>query len=261
MKRREAIKIMAHAGLISLIPEKLLAMAKSEKKHYVTLSFDDGFKKSSIETVRIFEKYGFKACINVVAARTNAKKFLPPDKWHDHPVGNWALWNELQSRGHEIMPHGLVHADLSSVPFNVAQNMILTSLNIFGEKLHNFNPKKAIFNFPYNRSTPELEEWLKEEVMAIRVGGPAINPLPHKGQFRLTCTTYGEENIDKHLNDEVNKLLELPEGWLIYNTHGMNEEGWGPISSKALESLLDKLKGIESVSVVNPSDVLHAKDC
>jgi peptidoglycan/xylan/chitin deacetylase (PgdA/CDA1 family) len=257
MERREAIKTMAIAGAATLFAGTAFASVTT-KKHFVTLSFDDGFKKSSIETAKIFEKHGFRACINVVAARTGAKDFLPPDEWHKHPVGAWNLWNELQKRGHEIMPHGLVHADLSAVPFRAAQNMILASLNIFTEKLKGFDTQKAVFNFPYNRSTPELEEWLRGKVIAIRTAGQAINPVPHKGQFRLTCTTGGEWNIDNHLNEEVDKLLNQPEGWLIYNTHGLDEEGWGPVSAKALDALLVRLKDINSVAVVNPGEILKS---
>ena len=48
----------------------LSGFAKTEsikKTHLVTLSFDDGFKKSSIRTAEIFEKYELSACINVIA--------------------------------------------------------------------------------------------------------------------------------------------------------------------------------------------------
>ena len=37
-----------------------------------------------------------------------------------------------------------------------------------------FEPHKAVFNFPFNASTPEVEEWLTHAVMAFRTGGPAI---------------------------------------------------------------------------------------
>ena len=38
------------------------------KKHIVTLSFDDGFKRSFVRTAEIYEKYKLSACLNVVAA-------------------------------------------------------------------------------------------------------------------------------------------------------------------------------------------------
>jgi hypothetical protein len=110
--------------------------------------------------------------------------------------------------------------------------------------------KKAVFNFPFNASTPAVERWLAGQVMAFRTGGPAINAVPHKGQSKLTCTSFGPENIDAHLTGEIDKLLAQPSGWLIYNTHGLDEEGWGPLRSNVLERLLARLVEMPRVSVV-----------
>lgn len=74
------------------------------KKHIVTLSFDDGFKKSSIKTAEIYEKYKLSACINVVAS-AHMTGFRPPDYPEVHRAA-FGLWNDLAARGHEIMPHG-----------------------------------------------------------------------------------------------------------------------------------------------------------
>ncbi len=71
------------------------------KRHLVTLSFDDGFRKSFVRTAEAYEKHGLSACFNVVAAG------LPDDKYiKGVPLGDFTLWNELKRRGHEIMPHG-----------------------------------------------------------------------------------------------------------------------------------------------------------
>jgi hypothetical protein len=40
----------------------------SRKSHLVTLSFDDGFKKSFTRTAEIYEKHKLSACLNIVAA-------------------------------------------------------------------------------------------------------------------------------------------------------------------------------------------------
>ena len=44
--------------------------------------------------------------------------------------------------------------------------------------------------------------------------------------------------------------LPKESGWLIFNTHGLDDEGWGPIRATYLDRLLDKLLGIESVDVL-----------
>lgn len=222
---------------------------EATKKHIVTLSFDDGFKKSSLKTAEIYEKLSLSACINVIATAQQGT-FDLPNEYHRWPAGDFVLWNELKARGHEIMPHGYKHANLSQMPLLEAQNLILRCFEVFSEKLDGFDPKEAIFNFPYNASTPELETWLSTQVKAFRTGGNPINLLPHEGQIKLTCTSFGPGKIDDHLNNQVERLLSMPSGWLIYNTHGLDDEGWGPVSSAFLEKLLARLIEVESVAIL-----------
>ena len=43
------------------------------------------------------------------------------------------------------------------------------------------------------------------------------------------------------LTHEIELLMSEPEGWLVYNTHGLDDEGWGPVRADYLERLLDRL--------------------
>lgn len=221
-----------------VVPGPSIASDRPKKRHIVTLSFDDGFRKSFLRTAEIYEKHKLSACLNVVAA------------WSLPPFADFKLWNELQNRGHEIMPHGYKHENLRQVSFDEGKNLIRRCLDMFAEKLEGFDPKRAIFNFPYNASTPELEKWLPTQVLAFRTGGAAINPLPHKGQAKLTCTSFGPGNSEAAVDREIEKLLAKDSGWLIFNTHGLDDEGWGPIRATYLERLLDRLLAIESVEIL-----------
>jgi len=228
---------------------------KTKKTHIITLSFDDGFKKSSLKTAEIYEKYGLSACINVIAT-AHLKSFEMPNAYHRWPVGDFTLWNELQERGHEIMPHGYMHANLSQMPFNQAKDLILRCLNIFSRELKGFEQEKSVFNFPFNASTPELEEWLPTQVRAFRTGGNPINELPGKNQVKLTCTSFGPDNIDHDLKQKIDAWLSKPSGWLIYNTHGLDDEGWGPLNSGFLDDLLKKLSAMNTVAILPASQAL-----
>ncbi len=206
--------------------------------HIVTLSFDDGFRKSNLKIAEIYERFGLRACLNVLAAPTDL--VTEQYEW-GLDRGDFPLWNELQARGHEIMPHGYNHANKSELSFEQGKDSILRCLDIFSQKLNGFDPKKAVFNFPYNRSTPELEAWLPTVVRAFRAGGGGRNPLPHPDLKKLTTTGAGPQNCEWHLNHEIELLMSEPDGWLVYNTHGLEEEGWGPIRASYLEQLLERL--------------------
>jgi len=251
--RRQVIKSLGlgTAGLVlSQSP-----FACTGKTHIVTLSFDDGFEKSSIKTAEIFEKYGLSACINVIST-AHLENWNRPEEYHNWKAGDFQLWNDLKSRGHEIMPHSYDHQDLAEMPLEQAKESILKCLDVFNNELDDFNAKESVYNFAYNSSTPEIEEWLGTQVRAFRTGGPAYNPLPSPGQKKLTCISHGPENIDQHLGQTIDEFLQGPNGWFIYNTHGLDDEGWGPVSSGYLDELLDRLTKIKTVDVLAAGEAL-----
>jgi peptidoglycan/xylan/chitin deacetylase (PgdA/CDA1 family) len=213
---------------------------------YVTLSFDDGFRDSTLKTVALYERYGLRAEFNVVATygERNPTAF-----------GDWALWNELQARGHVVQPHGYDHTDKSKVPLAQAQDSIRRCLDAFAENLPGFDPKATVFVFPYNNSTPEIEAWLPGVVRAFRTGhGPCINPLPRPDTVKLT--TAGWKDAEEWLDRVVEDLLSRDEGWLIYTAHGLDGEGWGPLRYEYLDALLDRLVRTEDLEILPAQAVL-----
>jgi len=245
--RRRWLKVLGSTCAAFAVPARLAAekAASPRKRHLITLSFDDGFRKSFSRIAEIHEKHGLSACLNVVAAG------LPDDAYiKSSPIGDFVLWNELKRRGHEVMPHGYRHENLQKLPFAEAQALVLRCLGVFSEKLEGFDPRQAIFNVPYNASTPELERWLPSQVRAFRTGGAAINPRPHPGQVKLTCTSFGPGNSEAAIDREIERLLAQESGWLIFNTHGLDEEGWGPIRANYLDGLLERLLAHDTVEVL-----------
>ena len=248
MKRREFASALGTAALAG-ISAPLLSGA-SGKLHLVSLSFDDGFRKSFIRIAEIYEKFGLSACFNIIASAHMPGNQVRDDYMKQESFGDFGVWNELQDRGHEIMPHGYQHAHLASLPLEEAKGLILKCLDVFSKELRGFDPKKAVFNFPYNESSPELEEWLPSVVMAYRTRGGIINPVPGPETRRITTGGWGPDNAEKHVDETVQELLTQAAGWMVYNVHGLDEEGWGPIRPGYLERLLARLRGIDTVRVL-----------
>ncbi len=257
--RRDFIKATAAAAVTFPLTGATAAEPpeKPRKRHLITLSFDDGFRQSFRRTAEIYEKYKLSACLNVLATG-HRRDFRPPGEYiGGSPRGDFALWNELQQRGHEIMPHGHRHANLRQLPFEEARALTLRCFDVFDKELKGFDRKQAVFNFPYNASTPELEQWLPTQVMAFRTGGGAINPLPRRGRPKLTCTSFGPGNCERAIDAEIEKLLARESGWLIFNTHGLDEEGWGPIRAAYLDRLLARLTSIDTVDILPAAAALR----
>jgi len=259
MKRRTAIQTIGlgtAAALTTGFSAKPI-QPKLEKPHILSICWDDGFKESTIKTAKIFEHHNLPGNFNVVASG-HFESFTIPDEYQVTPKGDFRLWNDLQKRGHEIHPHSYKHANLRNLPLEEAQHLITICLDYFEQHLDGFDRKATTFHFPYNASSSELEEWLLTQVHALRTGGGGIglNPMPHKKQRKLYCTAYGPGSTEQHLEAEIEKLLAQPSGWLIYNTHGLDGEGWGPMRSEFLDKLLGRLKKIESLAILPPGQVL-----
>jgi peptidoglycan/xylan/chitin deacetylase (PgdA/CDA1 family) len=234
-----------------------------KKTHLITLSFDDGFKKSFYKTAEIYEQYGLKACFNVVALG-HQPNFSPtilgqPDPgFVRFPKGNFTDWNHLKKRGHEVMAHTYNHVNLTQIPLVEAKELIDKCADYFEAHLQGFNVSDSVYSFAYNASNPELDAYTLTKFLAIRTYGKTpINPIPTvKEPVRIGCSSYGPDNCDEFFEREVNKFLASEGGWFVFNTHGLDEEGWGPMSAKYLTSLLARLTKLPAVEVLPAGEVV-----
>lgn len=205
-----------------------------------------------MRTAEIFEEYGLKASFNVIATG-HWQTFIPPDEYQEGiRKGNFTLWNSLQNRGHEVMPHGYKHSLLPILPPKESLTLVRQCLDIFEDELEGFDRKRTIFHFPYNSATPQLESWAVDQARAYRVGGGGQMPLPYPGQKKLTCSYFGPASCEVDLEREIATLLARPSGWLVYNVHGLDGQGWGTMSSSRLDRLLSYLVRIPSLAILPP---------
>ena len=242
---------------------------EKKKKHILTLSFDDGFKKSSIKQAEIYEKHGFSACFNIIAIG-HTKEFGGDWKQRGYPMGDYGLWNELRARGHEIHPHGYSHEALDTRynggnrtprPLGEAKDIVRRCLDMMTKNLKDYDPRKeAVYAFPYGATTPEVNAWLLTQVRAIRArkkGSPrGPNPLPYKGMTHIGL--YGRDynkprpTLEQLINNAVDQLLTADSGWQVICLHGIDGEAGTLFSSEYLDRLLGQLSMIESVDVLPP---------
>jgi peptidoglycan/xylan/chitin deacetylase (PgdA/CDA1 family) len=221
--------------------------------HIVTLSFDDGFQKSFVKVAEIYEKLGLKACFNVIAAG-HLPDFIPPDRWvAAAKLGDFGLWNELKARGHEVMPHSWQHFNYTRIPLQEMKDDVNRCLDYFDQHLKGFRAEKSVFNLPFNASNPEIEDFLLSKVKAIRTKLPNVsahNPFPKKGTRKISCESFGEARMDSWLEEKINAFLATDGGWLVINTHGLDDEGWGPLGAECLERTLERLTQMAKVAVL-----------
>ncbi len=235
-----------------------------KKTHLVTLSWDDGFRKSFHKTADIFEANGLRACFNVIAT-ANEEDFQPrvggkPDVGIvGNPMGTFTEWNALKRRGHEVMAHTYNHANLTEMPLDQAKADIDKCAAYFEKHLKGFKARDSVYNFAYNASTPELDAYVLTKFLVARTQGDSpVNPIPtHRNPVRIGCYSHGPECCDDYFESELVKFLQGPSGWFVFNTHGLDGEGWGPMTSKYLDALLKRLGKLKMVEVVSPGVLLN----
>lgn len=218
---------------------------------YISFSWDDGFRRSTLHTAEIFEKFGLRAEFNIITDWTDNATRNPTDT----PFADWGVWAEMKQRGHIVHPHGTNHTNKAEVPLAEAQKLVLHCLDTFDKKLTGFDPRQAIFALPYLATTPELDAWFPTVVRAFRPAGPPINPLPGPGTVRIN--TGGAEDCEPWLSEKIEQLLAMDEGWLVLCVHALDGEGWGPVRSSFLEELLGRLTTLPNLQVIPAIEVLN----
>ena len=261
MDRRNFLRTsLTTAGTLGL--GSLGIFTDPQKTHLLSLSFDDGFKKSFYRIAEIHENYGLKACLNVIATG-HLKSFNTEPKWIPQKLlGDFDDWNKLKERGHEIMPHTWEHLNLTEVSIEKAKENIERCLSYFSEHLTGYQSDEAVYNFAYNASSTELENFALSKVKAIRTGGWLVlnNTLVHAipvSEYRLGCWGHGPDFCDDYVEQEINKFLTSKGGWLILNLHGLDKEGWGPVSTSYLDTLLKRLIKMDKLDLLPTGEVIR----
>lgn len=202
----------------------------------VHLVFDDGFVQSCRKVAALFEARGLSA---VFAVMVEPGDFMPQIE-----KGDWDFWRSLRERGHVIQPHGWDHSDLSTLPLEDALERVDRCLAAFANELPGFEASDAGYYTTYNRSTPELDAALLDRVAYVRrtPGGEVGTGLLDAESLSsglLSCAWQGPEDCGEHFLRTLLQAEQDQPACLHYMMHGVDGEGWGPISSSALAAGLD----------------------
>lgn len=224
-------------------------------RRLLTITFDDGFADSSRRTAAIFEEFGLKASFNVIAG-AGTPGWTAPDEWHNAPYGDWALWNELAARGHEIHPHSWSHRNHATMAPADAVAEVDRCLEAFARNLKGFRAEQAVYVFPYNRGGPEVEAHILARMRAYRVGGEPFNPTPSAALRRLGSVTSNAGICDGEVAYWVNEWLDREPSWLLFSAHGLDPEGWGPMTPGGLKRILERVLRTPGAEVITPSAAL-----
>ena len=261
MKRRSFIQSTAIATVASGLQPWF--NQSLDKTHVLTFSFDDGFKKSFYKIAEIHEAYGLSACLNVIATG-HMPDFKAIDDWiRPELMGDFNDWNKLKGRGHEVMPHTWKHLNLTKISLDHAKENIDKCLDYFSSNLDGYKDEESIFNYAFLASTPEIDEYALKRVGAVRTGAwlvmkdTKVNMIPQTSRnITFGAWANGPDNIDDYVDQTVNDFLEGPGGWMVVCLHGLDNEGWGPVSASFFDQLLKRLVKVDKLSILPAGEVI-----
>ncbi len=192
------------------------------KRAAASYTFDDGCA-SSFQIADIFESVGFRATFFIIAG------------WVLD--ANWPRWKGLADRGHEIGNHSLTHLDLASP--DLTDDQLTMQIDGAQQRIErNIGERPTTFAFPGNSASP------RSAAIALRSHLATRNPgLPFGsgfGVFHLNSRT---------TSDALNAGLEdaLAAGsWFVVAGHGIDGNGWEPLSSEVLVTHLTTAASLSS---------------
>lgn len=206
----------------------------------VSFCFDDGFHASAEKIRKVFDQRGLSACFCVLAAPELAQDpFIRASR-----IGDWGYWRETMAAGHEVAPHGYQHELLGQLSIEAAQDSVRRTLDKLTQELPSFDALRSIYHVPYLRAPPPTIEWIGRHTLGARIalGKAGLNTLTDwRAGAPVDCMTFGPDDVDTLSARRVERFIQDERGWLVLVFHGLDGEGWGTLSLRALEQMLDRL--------------------
>jgi peptidoglycan/xylan/chitin deacetylase (PgdA/CDA1 family) len=206
----------------------------------VSFCFDDGFRASADSISRIFSNRGVAACFCVLAApELAADPFIRGAR-----IADWAYWREAIATGHEVAPHGYAHEHLGKISVESAQASVRRTLDAFASELPGFDARQSLYHLAYLAAPAPIVEWIGERTLGARMalGNAGRNaPAEWSRGKPVDCLTFGPPDAQSRARERIARFVRDEDGWLVLVFHGLDGEGWGAVTSTALEQMLDEV--------------------
>jgi peptidoglycan/xylan/chitin deacetylase (PgdA/CDA1 family) len=193
---------------------------KNNKQAAASYTFDDGNVSSPV-IASIFESYGLRASFFIVAGAV--------------PDTQWSMWRDLAGKGHEIGNHSMTHTIDLSDP-TLSDQTLNTEINdaqtLIAQKL---GTRPLAFAFPWHAYSDRSLKVAFQNHFAVR-------------KTDIGESTYHFVFFDQdHSVDEAHALADANAqladtvavgGWYVAAGHGIDGDGWSPITSNFLNQHL-----------------------
>jgi peptidoglycan/xylan/chitin deacetylase (PgdA/CDA1 family) len=209
----DILKVVNDADLLNIpLPvesaDVYIAPFKDNKKMGLSFMFDDGESSVYTGVLPLFEKYGYKASVSVIAGQVS------PLPGHNIERGSWPEWKDAANRGFEIASHSMNHRDAKTLKPADLKLEIDDAKSIIEEQV---GKKVYSYVFPLDSFSPEV----LDHVTRLH---PAAREPDYLRSFydRSVDIMYGGAKFSV---DTANRLVDIGINrrlWLIAECHGID---------------------------------------
>lgn len=187
---------------------------RGDKTAAASYTFDDGYPSSS-SIATIFESRGLRATFFIIPG----------------VVGDWNFWKGLLNRGHEIGNHSMTH-DVDMGDPSVSDQTLDREINGAQDMIEQgIGMRPLTFAFPWHSYTTKALQLAETRHIAVRkVNNGEANyefaffDRDHAGSLAEQLAT-----VNGQLQNVVNNG-----GWFVAGGHGVDGDGWSPVTSQFL---------------------------
>lgn len=225
---------------------------------FISFSFDDGFERSATVGAPILERFGFNGTFYVVTGWVAPQRARIRDDFNRGAShGDWAFWRGHAARGHEVGSHGFSHVNAGAssarfLPWVMAEQVLRSA-----EDLARHVPATDYtLSMPWNAGSKVSRALARTRFSACRLGSTDLDYNTIHALDLYGLKSWAVE--PKHGWSDVRAAVEqMPDdGWLIFQFHSFDDEGWAPISSGFLEALCEVVADV-GVEVAPVRDVVR----
>ncbi len=230
------------------------------RKSAFSLSFDDALQSQIDNAAPILENYGFKGTFYL-----NTEVLDNTDL--DKRAGNWAEFNSLALKGHEMGAHSVTHEHLTEIPEGDENTPGTLRYEIYQSKVaienHITSQKVLTFAYPFAEHNALVEEVAGEYFEASRIDGATPNNVSlNNAQWNTLKAKEAWFSLPRNSvsddDDELNDMISWTENsinkgkWGIYFAHEvvpfnqlaqlLDAGYWFPVTNEWLDSYCQWLK-------------------
>ncbi|WP_334189074.1 polysaccharide deacetylase family protein, partial [Noviherbaspirillum sp.] len=189
---------------------------KDGKQAAASYTFDDGYS-SSTRIATIFENRGLRATFYLIAGEV--------------ADADWTFWRGLAAKGHEIGNHSMTHRIVMNDP-NLTYQVLDTEINASQRLIEQRIGRKPLtFAFPWHQYSDRALALAMQNHFSVR----KIDINESSYRFAYFDQEHGRTQAEslQLVNRQLAEAVNLG-GWFVGGGHGVDGDGWSPVTSQFL---------------------------